>query len=135
MKTCSHLEEIKVNYNTEEWISAFPGGITSVEVDGDKLISIKRISKTAEKLKLLAVLFVGVVIGALGEYLLVKENLVPAQELEELWRTKYKLSPMSNLARLELRQSGVVWNQDRKEWVWSGNGLAISSHDKQEIKD
>lgn len=130
-----HLEEIKVNYNTEEWISAFPGGITSVEVDGDKLISLKRVNKTTEALKLLLVLLLGVLIGALGEYLLVRNNIIPDQELKELKEMKWKNSQISREASIKLHNSGVIWNQEQRQWVWSGNGLAISSHDKQEIKD
>lgn len=131
----THLEEIKVNYNTEEWISAFPGGITSVEVDGDRLISIKKVNGTAEKLKLFAVLLLGVLIGTLGEYMLLKDNILPEEERRELMRVKHTHTSMSREARVRLRDSGVAWDKSRKDWVWVGNGLAIQSHDKHEIKD
>ena len=135
MNTAPHLEEIKVNYNTEEWISAFPGGITSVEVDGDKLISLRKVNKTVQRLKILSVLLAGVLIGVLGEYLLVRNNILPDQELKELKEMKWKNSQISREASINLHNSGVMWNQDKRIWVWAGNGLAISSHNKDEIRD
>lgn len=130
-----HLEEIKVNYNTEEWISAFPGGISSVEVDGDKLISLRKVSKTATKMKYISVLLVGILFGALGEYLLVRDNILPPQELQELKDLKLNGSTISRESQIQLYNSGVQWDADLRQWVWSGNGLAISSHNKHKIED
>lgn len=135
MNDSSHLEEIKVNYNTEEWISAFPGGITSVELDGDKLISLRKVNKTVTKMKYISVLLFGVLLGATGEYLLVRDNILPPQEHKELKEMKWKNSQISREASIKLHNSGVIWDKEMRQWVWSGNGLAISSHNKHKIED
>lgn len=124
-----HLEEIKVNYNTEEWISAFPGGITSIEVDGDKLISLRKVNKTLERLKILSVLLAGVLIGVLVTH------LSEEPEKEKTSQIIDRTLRLNVLYSKKLKSLGYTYQGGGKWDEGSGNKLATPGQSKHLKRD
>ena len=125
----SPRQEIKINYDSQEWITDFDGGIASVEVDGKKLYGHESWRDWIRDRALLFSVCVIVIGYIIGRY--TGGNVVSDRQLEKIQNT----AQISHEGAVRLHDAGVQWNQELRDWVWIGNGLAISSHDKDEISE
>ena len=121
-------QELKINYNAESWVSDFDGGIASVEVDGKKLYGHEPWRDWIRDRALICsacILAIGISIGYISKG---TEGNVMSDTQFDKFRTQAEGAMM-------LHRAGVRWDQKLRDWVWSGNGLAISSHEQDEIRD
>ena len=125
----SHRQEIKINYDSQEWITDFDGGIASVEVDGRKLYGHESWRDWIRDRALLFSVCVLVIGYTIGRY--TRGNVVSDVQLEKIQNT----AQISHEGAVRLHDAGVRWNQELRDWVWVGNRLAISSYDKDEISE
>jgi len=126
----SHRQEIKINYDSQEWITDFDGGIASVEVDGKKLYGHESWRDWIRDRALLfsaCILTIGFSIG----YISPKGNVIS----DEQFNNMKNQAGISHEGATMLHRAGVQWDAELRDWVWSGNRLAISSHDKHEISE
>ena len=125
----SPRQEIKINYDSQEWITDFDGGIASVEVDGKKLYGHESWRDWIRDRALLFSVCVIMIGYTIGRY--TGGNVVSDRQLEKIQNT----AQISHEGAVRLHDAGVRWNKELRDWVWIGNGLAISSYDKGEISE
>lgn len=120
-------QEIKINYNSEEWISDFDGGIASVEVDGKKLHGHESWRDWIRDRALIysaCILAIGISIGYISAF--AKGNVISDTQMDK-FKTQAEISKEGATM---LHRAGARWDSELRDWVWSGNGLAISSHNQ-----